>query len=161
MSGRMIDIAIVGGGLSGGLAALALHRAQPEMRLALLEAGETLGGNHRWSWFGSDLDKAGTALLAQFRKSEWEDGYNVFFPAHARHLRAPYRSLASGDFDAGLRRELPAEAIRTRCAVAALDARGVTLADGERIEARTVIDCRGWNPVGGSRSRFASFSMWQ
>ena len=67
MTGRMIDMAIVGGGLAGGLAALAVHRAHPELRLALFEAGETLGGNHRWSWFASDLDTLGEDLLEQFR----------------------------------------------------------------------------------------------
>ena len=61
MNGRMIDMAIVGGGLAGGLIALAVHRAHPEMRLALFESGDVFGGNHRWSWFDSDLDAAGKA----------------------------------------------------------------------------------------------------
>ncbi|MEC9149928.1 MAG: lycopene cyclase family protein, partial [Pseudomonadota bacterium] len=91
MTGRMIDMAIVGGGLAGGLAALAVHRAHPELRLALFEAGETLGGNHRWSWFASDLDIAGEDLLEPFRKVEWNDGYEVAFPAHSRRLGSSYR----------------------------------------------------------------------
>ena len=45
MTGRPFDIAIAGGGLAGGLAALALHRARPELRLALAESGEVLGGS--------------------------------------------------------------------------------------------------------------------
>ena len=44
----MIDLAIVGGGLAGGLAALAVHRAHPHMRITLFEAKDSLGGNHRW-----------------------------------------------------------------------------------------------------------------
>lgn len=146
MNGRMIDVAIAGGGLAGGLVARALHRVRPALRIALLEAGEAPGGNHRWSWFGSDLSSEGAALLTGFRTTEWSGGYDVFFPDHSRHLSARYHSLASPDFEAGLRRELAAETIRTNCPVAQLDARGVSLASGERIEARVVIDCRGWEP---------------
>lgn len=143
MSGRRHDIAIVGGGLSGGLIALALRRSRPELSVLLVERGDALGGNHRWSWFASDLDAAGEALLAPFRKTAWDAGYDVRFPAHARRLATPYRSLASADFDATLRRELPEEAIRLRTQVARVDGRGVTFASGEEIGARAVIDCRG------------------
>ncbi|MBD3730523.1 MAG: lycopene beta-cyclase CrtY [Sphingomonadales bacterium] len=147
MNGRMIDVAIAGGGLSGGLAALALHRARPELRLALIESGAALGGNHRWSWFASDVSAEGEELLARFRKTEWDGGYDVRFPGYGRSLATPYRSVASEDFAAALHRELPAGAIRTQCRVASLDARGIELEDGERIEARTVLDCRGFAPT--------------
>ncbi|MGN6358748.1 MAG: lycopene beta-cyclase CrtY [Novosphingobium sp.] len=142
MTGRKTDFAIVGGGLAGGLIALALHRARPDLSIVLVEAGEALGGNHRWSWFASDLSPEGQALLAGFRRSEWDHGYDVAFPSHARRLSTPYRSLASEDFDAALRRALPAEAIR-RAEVAGLHERGVILASGEELAARAVIDCRG------------------
>jgi len=145
------EIAIVGGGLAGGLIALALRRHRPEISVLLIEQGEMLGGNHRWSWFSSDLegsDLAGgesAALLDGFRTSNWQ-GYDVQFPAYHRQLGSHYRSLASLDFDATLRRELPPESIRKNCPVTELDAGGVTLADGSRISARTVIDCRGAVP---------------
>lgn len=142
MTGRKTDFAIVGGGLAGGLIALALRRARPDLSVVLIEAGEDLGGNHRWSWFASDLSAEGDALLKGFRRSEWDNGYDVCFPGHARHLSTPYRSLASADFDAGLRRELAPGTIR-QAAVAELSERGVTLASGEELAARAVIDCRG------------------
>lgn len=140
-SDRRTEIAIVGGGLAGGLIALALRRRHPEMQVMLIEAGEALGGNHRWSWFDDDLDAAGQALLAGFRKTRW-DGYSVRFPAYRRELASYYNSLASPDFDAALRRELSQETIHTGKRVATLDAKGVTLDDGAHISARTVIDCR-------------------
>ena len=147
MNGKMIDIAIVGGGLAGGLIALAVHRRHPDMRLALIEAGETLGGNHRWSWFETDLDQAGERLLGGFRTVAWDRGTQVHFPAYSRSLEAGYRSLASDDYDAALRRELPASAIVTGRAARQLAPDAVILQDGETIPARTVIDCRNFEPT--------------
>ncbi|MFZ1742085.1 MAG: lycopene beta-cyclase CrtY [Pontixanthobacter sp.] len=136
------EVAIVGGGLSGGLIALALRRQHPDMHVTLIEAGEVLGGNHRWSWFDSDLSQDGAALLANFRKTDWP-GYEVKFPSFRRKLPSTYHSLASADFDAALRRELGQHTIHTKRRVASLDARGVSFEGGERISARMVIDCRG------------------
>ena len=143
MNGGRHDFAILGGGLSGGLTALALHRARPDLSLCLLEQGEALGGNHRWSWFATDLSNVATNLLAPLRQTRWDQGYDVRFPAHARTLQARYNSLSSEDFDAGLRRELPAGTIRTRAVVETVEAGSVQLTSGETIRARAVIDCRG------------------
>jgi len=145
------DIAIAGGGLSGGLIALALRRARPELSVVLVEQGEAPGGNHRWSWFasdllGGDLPEGGEALLADIRKTGWDAGHDVRFPGHARTLAGGYRSLASPDFAAALRRALPEGAICTRATVTAIDGEGLTLESGERINARAVIDCRGDAP---------------
>ena len=146
MTAGVLDFAVVGGGLSGGLIALALQRARPGLSIALIEQGETIGGNHRWSWFASDLDPAGQALLADMRVTHWDNGYDVRFPRHGRTLSTPYRSLASVDFDAALRAALPASALVTRTAVRAVEANGVVLQDGTRMAARRVIDCRGHVP---------------
>ncbi|WP_340588869.1 lycopene beta-cyclase CrtY [Erythrobacter alti] len=151
MSGRDCDIAVVGGGLSGGLIALALARHRPDVSVRLIESGAQLGGNHRWSWFATDLDADGTALMARIRKTEWMDGYDVRFPAHTRHLSSDYRSLASEDFAASLERELVQGTIMVRKQVDGVDAGGATLADGTRITARSVIDCRGFS--GGEHLR--------
>ena len=100
MSASPIDLAIVGGGLAGGLIALAAHRANPAMEIALVEAGDVFGGNHRWSWFDSDLGPEGNALMGAFRAKTWTGGNEVRFPDLTRHLSADYRSLDSRDFDA-------------------------------------------------------------
>lgn len=147
MTGRSCDMAIVGGGLAGGLIALAVKRARPDLSLRLIEAGPALGGNHRWSWFASDLSPEGEALMEAFPAARWDGGYNVRFPGYARHLATSYRSLASVDFAAVLGQALERETIVTSQAVKALTADGVTLAGGERIAARTVIDCRGFAPT--------------
>ena len=147
MNGRDCDIAIVGGGLAGGLIALALARHRPELTIRLVESGSTPGGNHRWSWFASDLDRDGAALVEDLPQTAWAGGYEVAFPSHARHLATAYRSLASRDFAAALERALPEGAIRVNCEAAQLETNGVSLADGERITARAVIDCRGFAPT--------------
>lgn len=113
--------------------------------MGLFDAGKTLGGNHRWSWFASDLDVQGTELLAKFKMTAWPD-HEVRFPAYRRHLEGGYRSLTSSDFDAGLRQELPAETIRCGARVAKLASDGLKLETGETIAASAVIDCRAATP---------------
>ena len=142
MQGDKIDIAIVGGGLAGGLTALAIVKHQPQLQIALFEGSDAFGGNHRWSWFERDLDAAGTALLAPFDKTTWTGGNEVRFPAHERHLSANYRSLDNRAFDTALRAELPQQAIRCNARVMGLDGAGITLESGERVAARCVLDCR-------------------
>ena len=80
-----------------------------------------------------------------FPKAEWTGGYDVLFPEHRRHLAMSYSSLDSADFAARLHREMPQGTIMTGREVTALDASGVTLADGQRLSARSVIDCRGFS----------------
>ncbi|WP_375291915.1 lycopene beta-cyclase CrtY [Qipengyuania sp.] len=140
------DVAIVGGGLAGGLIALALQRAQPRIEVRLIEAGPSFGGNHRWSWFEGDLDPETAALLDMFPHKRWHGGYDVRFRGFTRHLGSDYRSLASTDFDAVLRRSLPQQAICCGQRANALDASGVTLENGTRLNAKTVIDCRDFTP---------------
>jgi len=140
------DLVIVGGGLAGGLIALALHRHAPDLRFLVIEAGEALGGNHRWSWFASDVDEAGAELLAGFDVNAWDDGYEIDFPDYGKVLPTGYRSLSSEQFHASLSAELPPETLRLGTRVAALDADGVTLGSGERVAAGKVIDCRTFTP---------------
>ncbi|ANU07242.1 lycopene beta-cyclase CrtY [Paraurantiacibacter namhicola] len=150
--GRDFDIAIVGGGLAGGLIALALRRHAPDVSVGLFEAGEVLGGNHRWSWFDADLDEDGRALLAPFRKTVWDGGYDVRFPGYERHLPSAYNSLASTEFDAALLRELGQQTVHCSRRVEALSATGIRLANGGDVTARTVIDCRDgadWSALNG------------
>ena len=140
------DVVIVGGGLAGGLIALALHRHAPGCRFVLIEAGRTLGGHHRWSWFETDIPERERGLMAGFALNGWDEGYDITFPAYGRTLPTAYRSLASAEFHRALMAELPPAAARLGTKAASLDAGGVTLADGTRIAARRVIDCRPFRP---------------
>lgn len=140
------DLVIVGGGLAGGLLALALHRHAPACNFLLIEHGKTFGGNHRWSWFASDLSKSGHGLLSAFAQIFWDEGYDIAFPDYSRTLPTAYCSLSSGDFHNGLITHLPSERLMLETRVAGLDAGGVTLADGSRIAAKRVVDCRHFRP---------------
>lgn len=140
------DLVIVGGGLAGGLLALALQRYAPHCRYLLIEHGPTLGGNHRWSWFASDLSEAGRGLISAFAQTFWDEGYDIAFPDYARTLPTAYCSLSSEDFHKGLMTNLPPERLMLNTRVAALDAGGVTLGDGTRITAPRVVDCRHFRP---------------
>jgi lycopene beta-cyclase len=136
------DVLIVGGGLAGGLIALALHRHAPGVRFLLVEAGRTLGGHHRWSWFETDIRPGARGLMAGFALNGWDEGYDITFPAYGRTLPTSYRSLASAEFHGRLMEELPADRVLLGTRAATLDASGVTLTDGTRIAAKRVIDCR-------------------
>ena len=137
-----LDVVIVGGGLAGGLIALALHRHVPGCRFLVIETGRTLGGHNRWSWFETDIRPGARGLMAGFALNGWDEGYDITFPGLGRTLPTAYRSLASAEFHRALTAELPGERVMLGTRVAGLDADGVTLADGTRLAAKRVIDCR-------------------
>ena len=63
MTQRLI---IAGGGLSGVLTAMAFATHRPDIELTVLEAGPTLGGDHTWSFYETDLEGAASELVAPF-----------------------------------------------------------------------------------------------
>ena len=136
------DVAIVGGGLAGGLLAMALRARHPTLDLRLIEGGERLGGNHVWSFFGSDIAAADRWLLTPLISHAWP-GYDVAFPRHARTLHQPYYSIESPRFDTAVRAALPEAAVLTDTRVLAVAPTSVSLHSGDRIEATGVVDARG------------------
>jgi lycopene beta-cyclase len=141
------DVAIVGGGLSGCLFALALAARRPDVRIKLIERGETLGGNHLWSFFGSDVSDADRWLVAPLVSHVWH-GYGVAFPGQARRIDTSYYAIESARLDAHVRATLPEGSILTATKALGVSATAVVLGTGDRIEAHGVIDCRGASDVG-------------
>ncbi|WP_260926866.1 lycopene beta-cyclase CrtY [Novosphingobium sp. 9] len=133
---------VVGGGLSGGLIALAMAARRPDIPVTLLERGETLGGEHVWSFFGSDIAPANRDWIEPLIVARWE-GYDVHFPAHSRQLHTAYHAVTSARLDAAVRAALPADRILTGVEVDTITPQTVTLHDGRVLRAHAVIDARG------------------
>lgn len=136
------DLAIVGGGLAGGLIALAVARQRPELKIVLIEQEQHFGGNHIWSFFASDIAPEHRWLTAPLVTYGWS-GYDVHFPEHSRNLDNIYYTIESERLDWLLRHNLPAAALITGRHVKAVSPRLVVLDGAQRINAGGVIDARG------------------
>ena len=135
------DVIVVGGGLSGGLLAWRLKQRRPELDVLLLEGAATLGGNHTWSFFESDLTAAQNAWIEPLVCHRWP-GYEVRFPKRARTLGSGYRSIFSQKFADVLTFDLGAGVV-TGVKAIAVGATQVQLEDQRTFSATCVIDARG------------------
>ena len=149
------DLAIIGGGLAGGLIARAFADRRPEVRLLLVEEQPALGGNHIWSFFDGDVPDADRWLVDPLVAHRWAGGHEVRFPGYSRTLWAPYNSISSARFDAELRATLGDCIVRAR--VEALTPDGATLSDGRALSARAVIDARGGGDLSTLRCGWQKF----
>ena len=135
------DIAIVGGGLAGGLTAYALSVKRPDLSVRLIDPGAAFGGNHVWSFFTSDIASEDFWIVQPFVNHRW-GAYETRFPAHQRVFESPYNAIRSQGFDAILRDLLPPSA-PVRGAAVSVSRTAVYLDDQRTIEAAGVIDARG------------------
>ncbi len=135
------DVAIAGGGLAGGLIALALAQKRPDLDVRLIEAAPTFGGNHLWSFFDSDIAVADRWLIEPLICHSWQ-GYDIRFPAHARTVDAKYNSIESEQLDLIVREALGEDKIIIG-RVRDVQASQAVLSDGRTVSARHVIDARG------------------
>jgi len=140
----MLDLILVGGGLSNGLLADRLAVLRRDLSFLLVEAGPTLGGCHTWSFHASDLSAEQRRWLRPWCTAHWS-GYEVRFPGFRRTLSGGYHAIRSEDFDRRLRASL-GDRVRVRTPVASVGLDHVILESGERLEARAVIDGRGGCP---------------
>lgn len=136
------DVVLVGGGLANGLIASRLVAARPDLSVLLLEAGPQLGGEHTWSFHASDVSAAQLDWLAPFITRSWP-AQEVWFDEQPRRLGTGYHSIRSSTFHAALAAQLGAR-VRLGAPAAQVDATSVTLGGGERIDAKVVLDGRGF-----------------
>ncbi|WP_313645612.1 lycopene beta-cyclase CrtY, partial [Pseudomonas sp.] len=135
------DLILIGAGLANGLLAWRLQQLRPELSVLCLEQEAQAGGNHTWSFHESDLDATQQRWLAPLVVKRWP-AYHVHFPAFSRRLHGGYASITSERFAEVLGQALGA-ALRTGCSVVEVGRQRVTLASGEQLQARIVIDGRG------------------
>ncbi|MCC2963664.1 lycopene beta-cyclase CrtY [Massilia sp. IC2-278] len=140
-SAAQYDLILAGGGLANGLIAWRLHTLRPDLRILLLEASERIGGNHTWSFHDGDLTPEQHAWIAPVVARRWPR-YDVVFPDYARTLGSGYASVTSDAFARVIGAAL-GPSLRTGVRIEALSPTTVTLAGGEVLHARAVIDGRG------------------
>ncbi len=150
------DIILAGGGLANGLIALRLAHTRPELRVAIIESGPAIGGNHTWSSFTGDLTPAQRQWTAPLFEHRW-DSYEVRFPQLQRRLAAGYGSATSERLAAEVAAALPADRILTDAPIVALSPTSVTLADQRVLTAGAVIDGRGQGPTKALDLRWQKF----
>jgi lycopene beta-cyclase len=140
MPAQRHDLIILGGGLAGGLAVLALKAAHPDLDIALVEP-KAIGGNHLWSFFETDIAAADLPLIAPLVGHRWDD-HDVRFPAYRRRLPLPYRTIESEALDQAVRAVLPAGRLFAARAIEVAH-NNVRLDSGALLWGRTVLDTRG------------------
>ena len=138
------DLVLAGGGLANGLIALRLAQTRPELRVAIVEAGPQIGGDHTWSSFGLDINADQRRWTQPLFAHRW-DCYTVRFPKHARTLNVGYGSSNSTMLAAEVAKALPPGHIITGVPVVAVTPTSVTLGDQRVLTCGAVIDGRGQN----------------
>ena len=150
------DIILAGGGLANGLIALRLAATRPDVRVAIVESGPSIGGNHTWSSFTGDLSPEQQRWTAPLFEHRWND-YEVRFPHLERRLNAGYGSATSERLADAVAAALPTAAIMTNAPVVAISPTSVTLADQRTLTAAAVIDGRGQGPTKALDLRWQKF----
>ncbi len=155
MSDRNFDVIFAGGGLAATLAAYRLRQQRPELRLLVLEAGETLGGNHTWSFHDKDISRSSWSWIAPFVAHSWDE-QQVRFPRHSRMLMSGYNSIFSETLHNAAYPVLE-DCVRFSARVVSVGPHHVELSDGEIFRAPCVIDARGLGRVDGLTIGYQKF----
>lgn len=154
------DYALVGGGLSSALIALAVFARQPSARVALVEQSARLGGNHLWCFHAGDLD-GGDDFVTPLVVRRWSR-YEVRFPALSRSVEEAYAAVTSERLDAVVqrafdeRRGTGSRLLLSERALA-INEHEVGLASGRVLRADVVIESRGPSALPSSRAGYQKF----
>ncbi len=155
MKNRHYDVILAGGGLAATLAAYRLRQLRPELRLAVLEAGESLGGNHTWSFHDKDISRDAWRWIAPFVAHSWDE-QQVRFPKHNRMLISGYNSIFSETLHEKAYPSLK-DFVSFSTRVTRVDRHEVELSGGEILRAPCVIDARGLGRVDGLTIGYQKF----
>lgn len=142
------DYLLVGGGLQNGLIALALLESSPAARIALVERGQSLGGNHTWCFHADDVPSRMRAWVDPLVDVRWP-GYSVHFPNLTRVISSPYAAATSDRLHAAVTRrfaQAPQCELFLRQRAESIEAQQVRLGDGRVLTGTVVIDSRGPDP---------------
>jgi lycopene beta-cyclase len=142
------DLVLVGGGLQSALIALAVLERDPSARVAVVERGAALGGDHTWSFHAGDLSPGMARVVAPMVAHRWP-AYDVAFPGFTRRIERPYASITAASLHAAVSARLdaaPGARLLLGATADEIGPREVRLASGERLVASLVVDARGPDP---------------
>jgi lycopene beta-cyclase len=150
-----LDFAIVGGGLQAGLIALAVRAQQPRARIAIVERGPALGGNHTWCFHAGDRPggSAWSTWIDPLVVARW-DSYEVAFPGRRRQLASPYACVTSARLDTCARAAV--DELFLGEAVHAIEPHRIATSARE-VEATVVIDARGPDRIEATPTGWQTF----
>lgn len=141
MTDASADVIVVGGGLSGCIAALRLSSCNPGLDVRVVETASVCAGNHTWSFFESDLTPAQAEWIDELVAYRWP-GYEVRFSGRQRELTTGYRSVTSATLRTAVAQRL-ADRLLVGARAVSVTADRVVLEGGAVIHAPCVIDARG------------------
>lgn len=143
------DVIIAGGGLSGGLLALRLALAHPDLRILLLERQASLGGNHTWGFqTPGDTEPWLTSVMTK----SW-DSFEVRFPKTDRAVPLRHSVIRSADFHKGIVKHL-GDGVRLGCEVRKISDTEVETVAGQFLRAPLVVDATGIHQDQIQKNRF-------
>jgi lycopene beta-cyclase len=135
------DVILVGGGLANSMIAWRLLSKRPDLKILVIERGETLGGNHTWSFHDGDVSPAALEQIRPFISASWER-QSVHFPGHSRLFDVGYHAISSDQMHEVLSQAL-GDRLMVKTDVVSLEANSVKLANQSILTAKCVIDGRG------------------
>jgi lycopene beta-cyclase len=151
-----VDVLLAGGGLANALIAWRLAQVRPELRVLLVEREARLGGNHTWCCHSGDLEPRTRAWLEPLVEHQWRT-HSVRFPRYRRVLPGGYLALTSPRLHDWVAALAGPDRLRLGAKVRTLDAGGAEVEGLGRIDARVVVDGRGWPGARGLDVRFQKF----
>lgn len=141
--GRRGGVLIAGGGVAGCLAALALARLRPDVKLLIVEEEERFGGDRRRMIFRAELDGPDEQALIGALGGDFWPGFYVAFPGFSRNLKAELLSFGPDALHDAMIATLKPDQYRLGTKVVAVRDDALVLDGGEEIRAEGAIDARG------------------
>lgn len=141
MERAVLDLVLVGGSLTNSLIAWRLLQTRPDVTFMLLENGSTLNGSQTIWFRGTDVTKAQLEWLWVLCAKSFPSHDMERAGTEPRRIGGAFHCIETDDLSAKVL-ELAGERVRLRCEVKELHDDRVTLASGETIAARAVIDGR-------------------
>jgi len=141
------DMIIVGAGLSGLMTAWRCLDVNPELSVEIIEAQDHIGGDHTWSFNLTDVAEELRDWIKPFIAYQW-DSYDVKFPKRERTLDITYCTGNSETLRACVQPHIDSGRLRVRLntSVETLGPDHVVLKTSEKLEAKCVLDARGFKP---------------